>query len=158
MGEILEIVEDVFLHQALQMPSIENNHMVEQIPATSAYPAFRNAILPWTSEAGALGLNAETLHCFDHLIIELCAAIKDQAAGIRVIGERLAQLLNNPFARRMASYVALKNTPPNNRDDEKAAEHSEGQCWHSKEIHRGDGFPMIAQKGRPTKPTSPLIS
>src|ERR1039457_4682153 len=62
MGAILEIVEDVFVHQAFQMPPIENDHVVEQIPAAGAYPAFRNAVLPWTSEAGALGLNAEAIH------------------------------------------------------------------------------------------------
>jgi len=78
MGAILEIVENVFVDQAFEMPPIENDHMVEQIPAAGAYPAFRNAVLPWTSEAGALGLNAETLHCFDHFIIELWASIKDQ--------------------------------------------------------------------------------
>jgi hypothetical protein len=95
MGAILEIVEDVFVDQAFQMPPIENDHMVEQIPAADAYPAFRNAVLPWTTETGALGLNAETLHCFDHFIVELRAAIRDQVGGGRVIGKRLAQLLND---------------------------------------------------------------
>jgi hypothetical protein len=47
------------------------------------------------------------------------------------------------------SSPALENTAPVMRDDEKPAEHSEGQRWHSKKIHCGDGFPMIAQKGRP---------
>ena len=46
MGAILEIVENVFVHQAFQMAPIENDHMVEQIPAAAAYPAFRNAVLP----------------------------------------------------------------------------------------------------------------
>jgi hypothetical protein len=32
------------------------------------------------------------------------------------------------------------------RDDEKAVEHSEAQRWHSKEINRGDGFPMMLRK------------
>jgi FixJ family two-component response regulator len=36
------------------------------------------------------------------------------------------------------------------RDDEKAVEHSGGRPRDGKEIHRGDGFPMIAQKGRPS--------
>ena len=40
MGAILEIVEDVFVDQAFQMPPIENDHMVEQIPSAGAYPAF----------------------------------------------------------------------------------------------------------------------
>src|SRR6476646_4016595 len=150
MCAILEIVEDVFVDKAFQMPPIENDHMVEQIPAAGAYPAFRNAVLPWTSKAGALGLNAETLHCFDHFIIELWAAIKDQVGGGRVIGKRLAQLLHDPCTRRMARHLTLKNTPPVMRDDEKAVVHSEGQRWHCKEIHCGDGFPMIAQKSRPS--------
>jgi hypothetical protein len=76
IGTILEIVEDVFVDQAFQMPPIENDHMVESIPAAVAYPAFRNPVLPWTSEAGALGLNVETLHSFDHFTVELRAAIK----------------------------------------------------------------------------------
>ena len=50
----------------------------------------------------------------------------------------------------MASHLTLKNTPPVMRDDEKAVEHSEGQRRDGKEIHRGDGFPMIAKKGRPS--------
>ena len=119
MSAILEIVEDEFVHQAFQMPPIENDHMVEQIPAAGAYPTSRNTVLPWTSETGALGLNAETLHCFDHFIIELWAAIKDQVAGGRVIGKRLAQLLNDPCTRRMARHLTLKNTPPVMRDDKK---------------------------------------
>ena len=45
----------------------------------------------------------------------------------------------------MASHLTLKITPVV-RDDEKAVEHSEGQRRDGKEIHRGDGFPMIAQK------------
>jgi len=90
MCAILEIVEDEFIHQAFEMPSIENDHMVEQIPAAGAYPTFRNTVLPWTSETGALGPNAKTLYCFDHFIIELWAAIKDQVAGGLVIGKRLA--------------------------------------------------------------------
>jgi hypothetical protein len=105
VGAILEIVEDVFVDQAFQMPPTENDHMVDQIPAAGAYPAFRNAVLPWTSEARALGLNAETLHCFNHFIIELWAAIKDQVGGGRVIGKRLAQLLNDPCTRSDGSSL-----------------------------------------------------
>ena len=49
----------------------------------------------------------------------------------------------------MGSHLRLKNTPPVMRDDEKAVEHSEGRRRDGKEIHRSDGFPMIAKKGRP---------
>jgi hypothetical protein len=36
MGAILEIVEDVFVDQAFEMPPIENDRMVEQISAAGA--------------------------------------------------------------------------------------------------------------------------
>jgi hypothetical protein len=61
ISAIIEIVEDVFVYQAFQMPPVKNDHMVEQIPAAGAYPTFRNAVLSWTTETVALGLNAETL-------------------------------------------------------------------------------------------------
>ena len=105
------------------MSKLQFRHMIEQNPAAAAYPVFRTAVLPWTSEAGALGLNDKTLNCCNHFIIELWAAIKDQVAGCGVIGERLAQLLNGPCTFRMAHHLALKNTPPVMRDDEKAVEH-----------------------------------
>ena len=72
--------------------------MAEQIPAAVADPALRNAVLPRTSEAGPLGLNAETLYGLDDIFLELCAAIKDQILGNRVIRERFAQLLRDPRA------------------------------------------------------------
>ena len=52
------VIADVIFHQALEMPFIQNNHMIEQIPTAVADPAFGDAILPWTPKAGSLGLNA----------------------------------------------------------------------------------------------------
>jgi hypothetical protein len=34
-------------------------------------------------------------------------------------------------------------------DDKKAVEHTESDCWHGEEVHRGDGFPMVAEKCKP---------
>jgi len=59
--------------------------MVEQISAAVADPPFRNTILPRTSEADSLGLDAEALHSVDHFLIELCTAIEDQVIRCRVV-------------------------------------------------------------------------
>ena len=74
MGAVLTIVVDVFIHEAFHVPPIENDHMVKQITSASADPTLGNAVLPRTSEAGALGLNAEILYSFDNFIVELRAA------------------------------------------------------------------------------------
>src|ERR1017187_6280730 len=112
MRPVLMVVTDVLTHQSFQMPFVENDDMVEQVPAAVADPALRDAVLPWTSEAGSLGLNANALHRVDHFFIEVCTAIKDQEFGGRVIRKCLAQLLNNPGAARMSGHVAVQNSPP----------------------------------------------
>jgi len=81
MCSILVIIPNVLIHQALPMPFIENDHMVEQIAAAVADPSFGNAVFPQTAEAGPLGLDAEGIDRADHFFIELRAAIKDQIPG-----------------------------------------------------------------------------
>src|ERR1035438_684335 len=132
------------------MPFIENDYMVEQIPAAVAYPAFRDAVLPWASEAGLLGLDAEALDRVNHFFIELCATIEDQITRRRIIRECLAQLLSDPNTARMPGHAAVEDAPPVMRNDEETVENAEGERWHGEEVHRGNDFTMIAQKGRPS--------
>src|SRR5271156_380920 len=117
---------------------------------TIANPTLANPVLPWTSETGPLWLNAKALHCVDDFLIEARAAIKDQVAGRRVVGKCLAQLLNKPGTAWMPGHVAMKDTSSIMRNDKEAVKHAEGERRHIKEIHRSDGFSMIAQKGRPS--------
>jgi hypothetical protein len=146
---IFVVIADVIVHQALQMPFIENDHMVEQIAAAVANPALGDPILPGASEAGPLGLDAEGLYGVDNLFIELRAVIEDQITWRRVVGKRLAQLLDNPCAGRMPCDIAVQDTSPVMGDDEEAVENAKSQRRHGKEIHCRDGFTMVAQKGRP---------
>jgi hypothetical protein len=44
----------------------------------------------------------------------------------------------------------MQNAPPIMVDDEKAVEQIEGDRRNSEEVHRSDGFPMIAKEGEPT--------
>jgi hypothetical protein len=57
MCPVVVVVTDVFVHQAFQMPFIENDHMVEQITVAVTGPTLGNAILPRTSVAGSLRLD-----------------------------------------------------------------------------------------------------
>ena len=113
MCPVVVVVTDVFIHQAFQMPFIENDHMVEQITAAVADPTLGNAILPRASEAGSLRFDTEALDRFDHFGVEVCTAIKDQVAGSGVIRERLAQLLNNLCLAKIPSafiFIAFQLT------------------------------------------------
>jgi len=101
----------VLVHEPLQMLFIENDHMVEQIPAAVANPAFSDTVLPRTSEAGPLGLDAEALYRVDDFFIEVRATVKDQVAGRGVIGEGFPQLLYHPRTRRIPGHIAMQDAP-----------------------------------------------
>jgi hypothetical protein len=150
MSSILVIIPDVLIHQAFQMPFVENDHMVEQIAAAVADPTLGDAVLPRASEAGLLGLDAEALHRVDHFFIELRAVIEDQITRSSVVRKCLAQLLNDPGACGVRSNIAMKNTPSIMRDDEEAVEHTECERRYGEEVHRCNRFAMVAQKRRPT--------
>jgi hypothetical protein len=66
-----------------------------------------------------------------------------------LIREGFSQLLNNPQARRVPRDVEMQNAPTVVADDKKAAEHTEGDCWHGEEVHRRNGFSMVAQERKP---------
>src|SRR5258708_40309263 len=48
-----------------------------------------------------------------------------------------------------AGYIEVQDTPTIVTDDEKAIKHAEGDRRNSEEVHRGDRFPVIAEKGKP---------
>ena len=54
-------------------------------------------------------------------------AIEDQVFGRRVVRECLAQLLNDPGARRISCHIEMKDVPPVVGDDEEAVENAEGE-------------------------------
>jgi hypothetical protein len=62
MRSVLVVVTDVLVHQAFQMPFIQNDRMVEQITAAVANPTLSDTVLPRASEAGPLGLDAEAFY------------------------------------------------------------------------------------------------
>src|SRR5260370_24609970 len=112
MRSIFMVVPDVFVHQPFQMLLIHHDHMVDQITTAVANQALGSAVLPRTSEAGPFGLDAEALHCVDHLLIEVCCAVEDQVTGERIVWKGLTQLLNDPRASRVFGDAAAQNSAP----------------------------------------------
>ncbi len=49
----------------------------------------------------------------------------------------------------MLRDVEVQNTPTIMVDDEEAVEHTERNRWHGEEVHRRNGFPVVAQKCKP---------
>jgi hypothetical protein len=144
MRSVVVVVADVLGHQASQMTLIENDDMIEQIPAAVANPALCNAILPRTSEARSFRFDAQRLDCTDHLLIEVRGSIENQVLGSGIVGECFTQLLHDPRTTWMVSNFPVQDSPPVMRYDEEAVQHSKRQRMHGEEVHRGDSFPMVA--------------
>jgi len=56
--------------------------------------------------------------------------------------------IRTPDAAWTFSHIEVKNSTPVMHNDEEAIQYAKGQRRHGEEVHRGDGFTMIAQKYR----------
>jgi len=57
--------------------------------------------------------------------------------------------LRPTWARGMWRDIEMQHASAIMTDDEEAVEDAKRQRWYRKEVHSGDDFPMIAQKGEP---------
>ena len=98
MGAVLVVVANVFAEKPLQVPLVEHDHMVEQIPAAAFDPPFGDSVLPRASKRSSLGFAS---HCSDgsnHIQAKLLVAVKDQVFVGGLEWKGLTQLLHNPVA------------------------------------------------------------
>jgi hypothetical protein len=93
MCPVVVIVTDVLGHEPLEMSLVEHDDVIEQVSAAIADKALCYAVLPRTTEAGALGLDSEALDSADDLFTEVRSAVEDQKLCRSVIRKGLAQLL-----------------------------------------------------------------
>src|ERR1700690_3603480 len=89
MRPVVVIVTDILVHQTLQMAFIHNNHMVEQITSAVADPALCDTVLPRTSEAGSIRLNAKALHGRDDFLVEVCTCASPKLRPAEKLNESL---------------------------------------------------------------------
>src|ERR1022692_319529 len=150
MSPVLVVITNVVLQQPSQVPLIENDHVIEQVPPYTANPALGNSVLPRTAECGANRLAAHRLHGRDHIGTELGVPIEDQESfRLVAVFPSLVQLQRNPKGVGIASHVMVKDPTPVMADHEKAVQNAEGQGRHSEEVHRCDRLAMITKKSQP---------
>jgi hypothetical protein len=141
------IIANVVPKQSSQVPFVQRNHMVQQLPSAASDPSFSHSVLPGRCAARALGLQSDGTQGFQNLCVELSIPIQDRVSvGCRV-WESFAQLLDDPVRVRVSGRVKMQNPAPCMLDDEQAIQHSEAQGRYGEEIQRHDGFAVISQEG-----------
>jgi hypothetical protein len=132
------------------MSLVQRNDVVEQFASAASDLTLRNAVLPRALDGG---LHARDLHGSNRsrdVPSILRVVVKDEELGRGLIREGFAHLLDNPDAGRIWRDIEVQNASSVVADDEEVVEYVECKCRDREEIHRGDGFSVITQKGQPT--------
>jgi hypothetical protein len=112
--------------------------------------AFGHTVLPRALKTGSFGLDAEVLEQLNDFIIEVCTAVEDPGATRGIIWKGFAQLLDHPCARQILRHIEVQDAPPVMGEHKEAIESTEGERWHSEEVHRCDDFTVVLQERLPS--------
>jgi len=96
--------------------------MIKAISAGTANPSFRHPILPRRLYARPFGLQSRCLQEGDHFPIEHRISIEEGISKRTRLRECLAQLLDDPFRRRVVSHIETQDPASPVLDYEKAVE------------------------------------
>ena len=129
------------------MTFVHRDNVIQQVPSTTLDPTFCDTVLPRTFEGCSDRPDLEGSNRCRNLHFILAITIKDQEPGSRFKWKRFPELLNDPQARWVLRDVEVQDPPTVMTDHEEAVEDTKRDRWNSEEIHRRNGFPMIAQKG-----------
>jgi hypothetical protein len=147
---VLMVVAHVIGEQSLQVEIVQGDDVIQQIAPAALNPSLRDTVLPRTLERGSYRPHGHRPHCYRNLQSVLGIPIKNEKPRSRLIRERFPQLLDDPKAVGMPRDIEMQNAPASVADDEETVEHPERDGRDRKQVHGGDGFSMITQKGEPT--------
>jgi hypothetical protein len=146
---VFVVVTHVIRKQPFQVGLIEGDDVIQQVLPTASDPALGNSVLPGASERNPNWIHGHRPDRYRNLKAILGISVKDEKPGSRSIREGLSQLLDDPRAGGVPRDIKVQDTTVIVRHDEKAVEHTERDGGDREEVHRRDGFSMIAQKGEP---------
>src|SRR5260370_10431139 len=149
MRAVLVVVANILREQAFQVAFVNCDDVIHEITPATSYPTLCNSILPRTLERGADRGHAQgSNRCGDFQSV-LAITIKDDEPRSRSKWKCFSQLLDDPQACRMLGDIEVQDALTIVTDDEKTIEHAVGDRRNSEEVHRGNRFPVIAEKGKP---------
>src|SRR5258706_1702226 len=149
MRAVFLVVANILREPAFQVAFVNCNDVIQEITPATPYPTLCDSILPRTLERGADRSHATESNRRGHFQSILGISIKDDEPRSGSKWKCFSQLLDDPQACRMLCDIEVQDAPTIVTDDEKAIEHVEGDRRNSEEVHRGNRFPVITEKGKP---------
>ena len=149
MSPVGVIIANIFEAEPYQMSLVQRDHMIQHLTAYAPHPSFRDSVLPRTADARPDSFDPARFQKATHLVAEFVVTIEDGVAVWTWQRQGLAELLQNPVARRMRGDVEMENAAPMMLDDEEAVQHTETQRGHSEEVEGGDHFAVVLEECQP---------
>jgi hypothetical protein len=151
MRAVLVVVANTLSEQAFQVAFVNCDDVIQEITPATPYPTLCHSILPRTSERGADRTHAQRSNrCGDfHPILGI--TIKDEEPRCGSKWKCFSQLLDDPQACRMLCDIEVQDATTIVTDDEKAKERAKDDRRNIEEVHRGNRFPVITEKGKPAR-------
>src|SRR5260221_1939087 len=151
MRAVLVVVANILSEQAFQVAFVNCDDVIQEITPATPYPTLCNSILPRTLERSADRTHAQGSNRCGHFQSILGITIKDDEPRCGSKWKCFSQLLDDPRACRMLCDIEMQDAPTIVTDDEQAIERVEVDRRNSEEVHRGNRFPVIAEKGKPAR-------
>lgn len=134
----VRVVFEIRLEDAVEVPSIENDDVVEAFAPNRSNQPFDNALLTWARWSCHHLLDVET-----RKLVVCCSAvhsiaITDQVTRRIPIRQRLDQLLCSPFHSGVLGNVEVQNFAPAVSENNQDEQHLEAKHRHGEEIDSND--------------------
>jgi hypothetical protein len=129
------------------MSIVQRDYVIEYFAANTADPALRHPVLPRAPNTGAKWFHATRLQKLENIAAELGVMVEQDVLVGTGKRERLAQLLYDPFARRMPRDIEMQDTSATVLDDKEAVECAKRQARNRKEVECGDYLAVVVEKG-----------
>jgi hypothetical protein len=148
MCAVLVVVVNILREPAFQVAFVNCDDVIQEITPATPYPTLCDSILPRTFERSAERIHPQRSNRCGDLQSILGITIKDDEPRSGSKWKCFSQLLHDPCACRMLCDIEVQDTPTVVTDDEKTIERAEGGR-NSEEVHRGNRFTVIPEKGKP---------
>jgi hypothetical protein len=143
------IIGNVIPDHTAQMNVIEDDQVIEKLPAATSDPAFRHSILPGACRAYASWFHAAGCQQIGHFLPKLAVAIQNHVVVSTRARKCLPQLLHYPGAGRVFRDIEMKDPASTVFDHKETIQDSEGESRHGEEVHGHDDIAVIAQERSP---------
>src|SRR5215470_15615813 len=93
------VIVQILTHESFQMPFMQYDHVIQQVPSATPHPTLGDSVLPWTAKGCSHGLASQALGKGDHVATELRIMIEQQKLWAGAYGQasRSCCMIQRPF-------------------------------------------------------------